>query len=201
MTDDLPEILSVAALILAAGSGSRMGRLKQVMPVGGGTLLWHVIDTAMDAALGPVIVVVGAEAETVRDAVAHKDVIVAENPDWEAGMGSSIAAGMRALQQLGEPIGGVAILLADQPKITARHLSSMRVLLQTPGADAVAAEYGDTVGVPAFFSASCFDRLAELPANSGAKPLLLDGSLKVVRFALPEAAIDIDTPKDLKALD
>lgn len=195
-----PELRPVGAVILAAGAATRMGRLKQLLPYGGGTLLWHAIDTARDAALGPLIVVVGAEGEAVRDAVSHKEVVVVDNPNWISGMGSSIAAGMRQLLELKEPVEAVAILLADQPKVTARHLSQMRTQLQASGADAVTAEYGGTIGVPALFGKHLFQRLLELPAQSGAKPLLMDGSLKVERFSLPEAEIDIDTPEDFDAL-
>ncbi len=200
MSNEVPQILSVGCLILAAGAGRRMGRLKQLLPYGGGTMLWHVIDTAVDAALGPVVVVVGAEADTVREAVAHKNVIVAENPLWEEGMGSSITAGIGALETVDEPVDAIALLLADQPKITARHLSGMRSLLQSSGADVVAAAYAGTVGVPAMFRASCLPKLLNLPASSGAKHLLIEGDLKVERYALPEAAVDIDTPEDLAAL-
>lgn len=199
--DKFPDILSVGCLILAAGAGSRMGRLKQLLPYGGGTLLWHAVDTAMDAAFGPVVVVVGAEADAVRDALSHKDVLVAENPQWADGMGSSIAAGIKALQASDEPIDAVAVILVDQPKVTGRHLSAMRSLLQSSGADAVAAEYAGTLGVPALFRcSSCLQLLADLPADSGAKGLLLKGGLNVARFDLPEAAVDVDTPEDFAAL-
>lgn len=198
---ELSDILSVGCVILAAGSGSRMGALKQLLPYGGGTMLWRAVDTAIEAAFGPVIVVVGAEAATVRDALAHKDVLVAENPEWESGMGSSITAGLRALSALDEPIDALAILLADQPKITARQLSAMRTLLQRSSSDAVAAEYANTVGVPAVFRASCLEQLRNLAPQAGAKGLLTDGRLRVERFPLPEAAVDIDTPEDLAAVD
>jgi molybdenum cofactor cytidylyltransferase len=200
MTADSPGWFQVAGLILAAGSGSRMGKLKQLIPYGGGTLLWHAVDTALDAALGPVVVVIGAEAEAVRQALTHKDVLIAENPLWETGMGSSVAAGVRALHEGGEELDAVAILLTDQPKITARHLSQMRGALQKSDADAVAASYADTLGVPAMFRASVFDRLANLDPASGAKKLLMDSGLKVVPFNLPEAAFDLDTPADLATL-
>lgn len=198
--DGFPEFLSVGCIILAAGEGRRMGALKQMLPYGGGTMLWHVVDTALDAAFGPVVVVVGANADTVREALQHKDVLVAENPAWQSGMGSSIMAGLKVLQEADDMLGAAAILLADQPAITARQYSSMRTLLQSSAADAVAAEYAGTVGVPAIFAASCFPKLLSLAPESGAKHLLRDGGLEVVRFPLPEAAHDVDTPDDLAAL-
>jgi molybdenum cofactor cytidylyltransferase len=199
LSEAVHPFLRVGGIILAAGASTRMGRLKQLMPFGGGTLLWHVIDTALDAALGPVVVVIGAEADEVEQAIAHKDILVARNENWRSGMGSSIRAGLRAIEESGEKCDAVAILLADQPNITARHLSQMRSRLQSSGARIVAAEYGGSVGAPAFFLRDLFPLLASLPPEAGAKAML-KGAAHVEHFPLPEAAFDVDTPEDYDSL-
>jgi molybdenum cofactor cytidylyltransferase len=185
-----------AAIILAAGEARRMGSAKQLLPLGSGTLLSHAVDTAIEAGLNPVIVVVGANAEAVQSAVASRRVEIVRNGLWSTGMGSSIAAGVRHHQRLEAESAAIALLLADQPLVTAIHLKQMRRLLLDSAAPVVAAEYNGTVGVPAFFRRQLLTRLAELNGEAGAKPLLRDS----VRFPLPEAGADIDTPEDFSKL-
>jgi molybdenum cofactor cytidylyltransferase len=195
---DRDRCFPTAAIVLAAGESQRMGTAKQLLPLGEGTLIGHAIDTALDAELSPVIVVVGANADAVQSVIASKRVEIVRNALWRSGMGSSIAAGVRRHQELEADSAALALLLADQPLVTASHLKQMRRLLLDSGAATVAAEYNGTVGVPAFFRRQLLTRLAVLSGEGGAKPLLRDSA--TVRFSLPEAAIDIDTPEDFSAL-
>ncbi len=115
-------------------------------------------------------------------------------------MGSSISAGMRGLNDEKTEAAAVAILLGDQPLVTAQHLQEMRSLLHQVSADVIAAEYDGTLGVPALFKRNLFTTLSELPAGIGARHLLRESGLKVEPFPLPEAALDIDTPDDYEDL-
>lgn len=188
----------VAAIVLAAGAATRMGRLKQLLPYRGGTLVAHAARQALNAGFAPVIVVVGAQAEAVAAAVAAQTVTVARNPAWESGMGSSIVAGMRLLAE-GESE-AVAILLADQPLVTAPHLAAMADLLRASRAAMAAALYNKTLGVPALFKREMFPSLAALPAEAGARHLLRGSGAGIIEYPLPEAAMDIDTPEEFAAL-
>lgn len=189
----------IAAIILAAGEARRMGQPKQLLPLGSGTLLSHAVDIAYETGFAPILVVVGANAEAVQAAIAARPVEIVRNTLWRTGMGSSVAAGVRYHQQLGADSAAIAILLADQPLITASHLKQMRRLLIDSGAPAVAAEYNGTAGVPAFFRRQLLSQLAALTGEGGAKALLRDS--KTARFLLPEAATDIDTPEDFSNLE
>jgi molybdenum cofactor cytidylyltransferase len=190
----------VAAIVLAAGSASRMGQLKQLLPYGRRTLVAHSVQQAIDAGFGPVVVVVGAESAAVRAAVAAQPVEIAQNERWQLGMGSSVAVGIQQLQEVTPNSAAVAILVADQPFVTADHLQNMRRLLYTDSAPIVAAEYNGTLGVPALFRRELFGTLASLPADAGARHVLRDSGFAVTPFPLPDAAMDIDTPEDLVAL-
>jgi molybdenum cofactor cytidylyltransferase len=94
----------------------------------------------------------------------------------------------------------VAILLTDQPLVTAEHLRAMRNLLHTSAGGIVAAEYNGTIGVPALFRRTLFPILAALPPESGARHLLRESGVEVTRFPLPEAGTDVDTPEDFAGL-
>ncbi len=192
--------LPMAAVILAAGAATRMGRLKQLLSYDGRTFVQHAIRVALAVQFDPVIVVVGAEAASVRASIASQRITVVENTQWRDGMGSSIAVGIEQLQREQTDVAAVAILLADQPLVEAGHLNRMRTEFHRGNASIVAAEYDGTVGVPAIFRRSLFDALRHLPPAAGARRLFSEPGLKMQPFPLPEAAFDIDTPDDLAAL-
>lgn len=178
-----------------------MGRLKQLLSYRGQPLVQHAIEEATNAGLAPIIAVVGAEGAAVRAAIAGQPVSIVENREWASGMGSSIAAGMRFLAEAASDVAAVAILLADQPLVTARHLVKMQTLVFSGKSQAVAAQYSGSLGVPAIFKRNLFEALSSLPSAAGARHILRDSEIEVAAFPLPEAAIDIDTPEDFAALE
>jgi len=192
--------LPVAAVILAAGAATRMGRLKQLLPYRGRTLIQHAVDQALLACFDPVVVVVGAESASVRSMVASLKTVIVENPFWKSGMGSSVSAGVRWLQKDGTEAAAVAILLGDQPLVTSGHLKEMRSRIHLSSADVIAAEYDGTLGVPALFKRNLFSALSALPPSTGARNLLHEPGLNVEPFPLPAAAWDVDTPTDYENL-
>ena len=176
-----------------------MGRLKQLLPYRGRTLVEHSVRQAREAGFRPIVVVVGAEAETVSAALAGEPVLIAHNQAWESGMGSSIAAGMGRIEA--SDAEAVAILLADQPLVTSGHLIAMATLLERADVSMVGAEYNGTLGVPALFKTGMFPLLAALPPEAGARHLLRGSGSEIAVFPLPEAAMDVDTPDDFEALN
>lgn len=186
------------AIILAAGAATRMGQLKQLLAYRGRTLLQHSIDQAIAAGFGPIVVVLGSSSQMLRESIAGRTVQIVENEAWETGMGSSITAGMQVLLQNGGVPSAVAILVADQPLIEAKHLVTMRELLFGSETSVVAAQYSDTLGVPALFKQHWFYALSSLSPEAGARSLLRNADADVSPFPLPEAAIDIDTPEDFE---
>ncbi len=187
-------------MILAAGAATRMGRLKQLLPYRGGTLLGHAIGQAIGAGFESITVVLGAEAGTVKDSIPDNRVDVIENTDWRSGMGSSISVGMRRLQARNAALTSVAILLGDQPLVESSHLQEMMRQLTNGDAAVIAAEYHGTLGVPAMFKQEWFSSLETLPPDAGARYLLRDSNINLLRFPLPEAGVDLDTPEDFAAL-
>jgi molybdenum cofactor cytidylyltransferase len=177
-----------------------MGQLKQLLAYRGRTLLRHSIGKAIGAGFRPIVVVVGSNAQMLSESITDEAVKIVHNEQWETGMGSSIRAGMRALLDSDEVPEAVAILVADQPLVKAKHLAAMRRLLSSADSSIVAAQYSDTIGVPALFKQELFDALSSLPPEAGARRLLRTSDAAVTRFPLPEAAVDIDTPEDFERL-
>ena len=191
--------LPIGAIILAAGAATRMGRVKQLLPYRTTTFIGHAIEQARLAGFAPLIVVVGAESAQVRASVAALPVEIAENSNWQLGMGSSIRCGLHALQTTAPEIAAVAILLTDQPLVTGDHLRRMCALLSLD-CSAVAAEYSGSIGVPALFQRKVFPKLLSLAPEAGAKQLLRELGEAVRPFPLPEAGTDIDSPEDYSRL-
>lgn len=178
-----------------------MGTLKQLLPYRGLTLVQHAVDQAIQAGFEPVIVVVGAQADSVRTSLTNRKLEIIENLDWASGMGSSVALAARHLLESRQDSAAVALILADQPLVTADHLKALRGKFHSSATGVVAAEYNGTVGVPAMFDRSFFPALANLDPGTGARYLLRQPGIRVDGLPMPEAAMDIDTPSDFAALN
>jgi CTP:molybdopterin cytidylyltransferase MocA len=154
-------------------------------------------------------VVLGAYADNVSAALFGVPVIPIVNPEWNQGMGTSIATGVNAILRHAPAIDAVLLMLADQPLVEG---AALRRLLdawtacqaRSRGAgfptDIAAAAYAGTIGVPAVFGRAHFAALCSLPSAAGAAGLLRQADAPVHRVVLPEAAVDIDTLDDLHAI-
>lgn len=188
------------AIILAAGPSTRMGTPKQLLPVDGKPLLVRTVEAALASPAWPVIVVLGANAEQIRPALARLPVLVAENPAWTEGMASSIRSGVATLQQFSRSLDAALIALCDQPAFSAAVIERLAAAHQATGRTIVAARYAGRQGAPALFLHEHFPALAALTGEEGARALLNDDPSRVAAVELPELAFDLDTPADYAAL-
>ena len=123
--------MTVAAAVLAAGRGSRLGgdASKPLLEWRGRPLVAWALDAALASGLAPVVLVAGYRADDVRAAVAaHRSrgaVDVVENPEWEEGIASSLRAVLRLLTPLAD-IDAVCVGLADQPLVAPRPTGGWR---------------------------------------------------------------------------
>jgi molybdenum cofactor cytidylyltransferase len=189
----------VAALLLAAGGSSRMGRPKQLLRLEGVSLVKRAAQTALLSRCDSLYVVVGAFGDAVREELRGLDLSIVENRFWRTGMGSSIQAGIEALNDGNESYDGVLILLADQPAVDAALLDTIIEKFEE-GSSLVASAYAGSIGVPALFSSTFFDSLDELSGDRGAKALLQLHPEEVTKVPFPGGAFDIDTPSDFEHL-
>jgi molybdenum cofactor cytidylyltransferase len=185
----------LGAIILAAGGSSRMGAVKQLLDVGGKPLVARVVDAALSARARPVVVVLGANAELVEAALAGRVIIAVRNPDWSAGLSSSIRVGLAALVSAEPSIEAVLLAPCDQPSLSSDAIIRLSGLYRTTGLIA-AAHYHGRNGAPAVFGRECFDALGRLTGDEGARRLLNGDAESVAELDLPELGIDLDTPED-----
>lgn len=186
----------VAAVVLAAGGSTRMGRPKPLLPFRGTTLLRRAIAAAGDGGCDPVVVVVGADADALDAHLAGLAVRVVRNADWAAGPGTSVAAGVGAVGDADAAV----VLLCDQPFVDAGHVRRLVDEHRATGLPMVASAYLGTVGVPALFDRSCFPELLALAPGGGAKALLARNPARTAVVPFPAGATDIDTPNDYARL-
>ena len=180
-------------VLIAAGESRRLGTPKQLLPWAGHTLLRHAALTALEADLGPVIVVLGSNQVACRAALEGLPLEISHNSDWQSGMGGSIAVGVRALQ--GNTLEAVIVMLCDQPFVTAITLRELETEWRRGGCEVVATRAAEILGPPALFSSKRFHRLLELHGHHGAKSIFKDEpSLRWIES--PAAAIDVDTAAD-----
>src|SRR5882762_1114517 len=191
----------IGAVILAAGGSSRFGQPKQLLPFRGKTLIRTIIDAACEAGCSPVVAVIGSNGETIHPEVAHANVLEVRNTNWQRGIGSSIRSGVQALTDHAPDVQAILLLVCDQPAVNARVIEDLIATHATTKKAIVASSYADTVGVPALFDHSLFERLLSLRDEAGAKSIILQNPGRVAQFAFPEGAIDIDTWEDWEKLN
>lgn len=185
-------------IILAAGSSSRLGQPKQNLIFNGQTLLQRAIQTALTIDCGPVIVVLGGNADLIKTTLENFKVDIIFNADWHEGMSSSIRGGIRHLQKNHPRADSAILMLCDQPFVDDTILQKI-IAIGKQGA-IVASGYNDTIGPPAFFDGCYFPELLALKGNEGAKHLMLKHNEPVSIVSFPLGSVDIDTIEDFEKL-
>ena len=182
---------TVAGILLAAGEGSRLGRPKALVELGGQTLAERGIALLRAGGADPVLVVTGAAPVEIDGTRA------VHNPDWRSGMGSSLAAGLRAL---GETASAAAVIaLADQPLVGAEAVRRLIAAYQA-GASVAVAAYAGKPRNPVLIAREHWAAVTELAAgDTGARPFLRarPDLVTLVECGDTGSPDDVDTPEDL----
>ncbi|WP_343672567.1 nucleotidyltransferase family protein [Chitinophaga sp.] len=187
-------------LILGAGNSSRLGEPKQLLRYQGRSLIRHMGEEAIAAVDAPVMVVTGANADLVEEALRELPIEVVENDHWEEGMGSSIGIGVSELQLLHPELSSIIIMVCDQPFVNASLLKKLIQHQKVTGKGIVGASYENTIGTPVLFGSSYFPALKELQGPEGVKQILRHSTGDIAIVSFPLGALDIDTADDYRQL-
>jgi len=194
--------MTVAAIVLAAGASRRLSQPKQLLMHGGELMIERAIRLANEAGAAPVITVLGAYHELIREAVRLSNFIPVINSAWEQGISTSIQTGLAALEDTAPHLGGVLILACDQPRLSAEHLRAMLEVFSAQAAPAiVASAYKGILGIPAVFPREVFAELRALHGDKGARSLLMQPPCPLVALPFPGGEIDIDMLADMAHLE
>lgn len=188
---------SVAIVLLAAGEASRFGSAKQIASIGERAMVRHCAINALGTQ-APVFVVTGAHRTAVVTALGGLHVALVHNPEWSAGMGASIARGVRAAHERSPTLRSVLIALADQPSISTEDLKILLSEHASAPDSIVASRFGTRVGPPCVFPISCFGDLENLSGPTGAYAVIEQHTDICRAVDMPGAALDIDTREDYR---
>lgn len=177
-TDPHEARAKLVGVILAAGASRRMGQPKQLLPLHGRPLLQHALDAAAAATcLDEIVLVLGAHATEILASLelpATPPVRVAINGFPAAGQGSSLRVGLRAADPSAE---AAAILLGDQPDMTAARIEQVAAAFESDGKAVVRPVYcgsrGDPVpGHPVLVARRIWPEVEKVSGDEGLRGLL-----------------------------
>jgi molybdenum cofactor cytidylyltransferase len=188
----------IAAIVLAAGASTRMGRQKLTLPMPDGRPLVRVaVEQVLAAGLDDTVVVLGGDAEAVGAALAGLPIRAVTNPRYAEGQSTSLRAGLEALRS-----GTTAALVAlgDQPLPDPAVIGRLVGALSGPGRAIALPRYRDGRGNPVLFAASVFDELLAVTGDRGGRDVVARDPRRVAEVLVdaPMPA-DIDTPADYEA--
>jgi CTP:molybdopterin cytidylyltransferase MocA len=182
--------MTVCGIVLAAGSGSRMGQPKATVELDGQTLLNRAVSMLFDAGCRPLVAVLGA-SPVPDDWYAVTSFV--HNPDWQSGMASSLRAGLAAAR------GDAAVItLVDTPGITSEAVRRL-IASHQPGFASVATFDGE-MRTPVLFDRALWEEVAgSVTGDAGARYWLRRNLERVIAVACDDVAdpADLDVPEDL----
>jgi len=191
---------NMGAVILAAGSSSRLGHPKQLVKNKGKSLLQHTIDCIDKFEFNPSIVVLGANRNEILADINRHSSSVFINSDWSEGIASSIRFGLKKSLELNPSMKQILYLLSDQPYISSDVIQNIIDRHSTGNQIITASTYNNNIGVPAIFDESLFPKLLTLKGDTGAKKIMMQHRNNVQTFPFDDGAFDVDTEDDVEKL-
>jgi molybdenum cofactor cytidylyltransferase len=185
--------MNIAIIILSAGSSTRMGTTKQLLPIGDTTLLGISIENALQSNADKVFCVLGANTEKIQESAPLYNIEVILNNKYKEGLSSSIKKGIKHIEDKG--FDAALIMLGDQPKVDSNYLNLLISYFKSNPTKITASEYEDTIGVPAIFPKIYFNQLQQVKGDKGAKDFLNMHKAQVISVK-SDKLIDIDTQED-----
>ena len=182
----------VSAILLAAGEAKRMGKLKQLMPLGGTTMVEQTIDNLLSSGVSKVIVVLGYKAEEVMKKIAGRPIKIVLNPIYRQGMGTSIAAGLKFVDSQAQ---AVMLALADQPFVDSHTINRLIEEFQNHDKGIAIPTYKGRRGHPLIFSIKYKAPLSRLKGDIGGREIIKRHPEDILEVAVDceGIVIDIDT--------
>jgi molybdenum cofactor cytidylyltransferase len=191
----MPGAEPVAAVVLAAGSSSRMGRNKLLLAIEGETLVRRATHAALAARLDPVVVVLGHEAQQVGAELAGLPCVPVVNPSHGEGVRTSLQAGVT--RAAASPAGALVVILADMPFVTAAMIGTVVDRHRATAAPLVVSRYGDVDAPPILYHRSLYAELLAMTGDRCAKQVVRRHRAEAAVVAWPELCLrDVDTPED-----
>ena len=196
-----PQGPRIGALLLAAGQSRRMGGPNKLLAeIDGVPMVARVAQRLLASRARPIIAVLGNQADAVDAALGKLPVERVRNPDFAAGLSTSLKRGIAALPP---ELDGVIVCLGDMPLISGRHLDRLIAAFNPlEGRAIIVPTRRGKRGNPVLWSKRFFAQMTELAGDVGAKHLIGEHADLVAEVEMDDDAVlvDIDTPEALDAL-
>ncbi len=188
----------IVAVVLSAGASSRMGRPKALLPVDGVPFIERIVRALEHTEVDRTLVVLGHNAEAMREAIAYLGVDTVVNPDYARGQLSSLHTAIRALD--GAPVEAILVHLVDHPFIESRLVDRMIERFRAEEKLIVVPRFNGRRGHPVLFSAKLFPEFLAASLDTGAKPVVRGHPEETLELDTDESGIlvDIDTPEEYR---
>lgn len=198
--------VSTAAIILAAGSSTRMGTAKQLLPLQGRLMLEHVIQNVLTGDFHEIIAVIGNEASKIQSSISTSDPRFrwVNNHDYLLGQSTSVKKGINSLR---ERHAGIMFFLGDLPFIKSSTIQSVEQLgkerlLQIKENFVLQPQYKGKPGHPVFFGNMDTSLFMQLEGDQGARPIMNQVEHRFLHHAEDQGILlDIDTPESYEAAE
>ena len=199
---DRKSFARITAIVPAAGLSSRMGQNKLLMPFAGKSLIERAVDTLMTSGVDEIVVVLGHEANLLRSRLEGKRVHFVDNPDYRAGLSTSVRAGMEAAPKGAD---AMMIYLADQPLLEAdevRRLILAFAEARRAGKSIVVPFFCNKRGNPVILDASYREMVLDVVGDAGCRRIIKRHPEQVfaVQMETDHVVRDVDTPEDFESL-
>jgi molybdenum cofactor cytidylyltransferase len=194
----------IAAVVLAAGASSRMGRPKALLrDPDGCPFVARIVRSIAGAGVQRIVVVTGEHHLGIAQALEserQEQLLLARNPDPARGQLSSLWTGMQALD--GDQPDALLVTLVDVPMIAPSTIRHVVDSWRRTHAPVVRPVMGEQHGHPVLFDASVFGELRQAPLEAGAKTVVRAHASDMieVEVADPGCLVDIDTPEEYRKL-
>ena len=191
----------IAAVVLAAGQSRRMGGVNKLLSeIDGAPMVARVAAAARASRAAPVVVVTGHQDDAVRDALADQAVTFVHNPDYAAGLSTSLAAGLAALPA---DCDGAVVCLGDMPRVAAVLIDRLIDAFDPPAGRVICLPtHLGKRGNPVLWARRFFAEIQAVEGDVGARHLIGEHAALVHEVECDDdgVLIDVDTPDALTAL-
>ncbi|MGA7409931.1 MAG: nucleotidyltransferase family protein [Bryobacteraceae bacterium] len=187
----------VSAVVLAAGMSTRMGSPKQLLRLGEKTLLETVLDNLRASQVDELVVVLGGSAQLIQQQINLDDARVVINEAYQQGMGTSLHAGVSAVDSSSD---AALIALADQPFVRPGTIDHLIDCYRAQRRPAVIPIYKGHRGNPILLDRSLFPEVMTLSGDMGFRSILGRHTEKILKVPVGDVGvlIDVDTEADLQ---